>query len=108
MVEPSPEQLKKALTRDRQKELFVQLSKEADDCSASYKWPHSKLFAEKPEGVRLIWEYVNMMLFDLGSEGFLQNYKEEYEGYMRIKEFYSKTTHFHCQKNQLFTFLECF
>ena len=62
---PNRDQLKKDLTRYRQKEIMIQLCNDADNYSSTYEELHSKLFAEQKEGIRLIWEYVNMMYQDL-------------------------------------------
>ena len=65
---------------------MLQLLKEAGYYSASRDSLHSKLFGEKPGGLRLNWEYSNMMLFDFGGDDFLANYKEEFDGFKRLME----------------------
>ena len=57
-----PEQLKRDLSRYRPtKQILKQLLLEGQNYEATDKWLHSKLFAEKSEGLRLIWEYTNMI-----------------------------------------------
>ena len=53
-VDPRQEQLKKDLHRYRFKEVLIQLFEYAENYSASDEWLHSKLFAEKAEGIKLI------------------------------------------------------
>ena len=40
---------------------------------------HSKLFAEQKEGIRVIWEYVNMIYQDFDGKEFLKNSKSQFE-----------------------------
>ena len=49
--------------------------RETGDYSVSHNWLHSKLLGEKPDSLRLILEHTNMMLFDLGGDGFLTEEK---------------------------------
>ena len=42
----------------------------ADNYSSTYDELHSKLFAEQKEGIRLIWEYINMMYQDYEGNDF--------------------------------------
>ena len=69
---------------------MIQLYKYADDYSSSYEELHSKLFGEQKEGIRLIWEYVNMMFQDYDGENFLKNYRSYFENFKRLSEFYGK------------------
>ena len=68
---PGMEQLKKDLARYRQKEVLIHLFKNANNYSESDEELHSKLFGEKQEGVRIIWEYVNIMIQMRGGVDFL-------------------------------------
>ena len=58
----------------------------ADNYSATYEVLHFKLFAEQKEGIRLIWEYVNMMYQDYDGNEFLKNYKSQLETFKRLSE----------------------
>ena len=87
---PNKDQLKKDLARYRQKEIMIQLYKSADDYSSSYEELHSKLFGEQKEGIRLVWEYVNMMFQDYDGENFLKNYASYFENFKRLSTFYGK------------------
>ena len=95
LTSSSHEQLKKDLARYRQKEIMIQLCKAADDYSSTYEELHSKLFGEQQEGIRLIWEYVNMMYLDYDGEEFLSNYKTEFENFKKLSEFYKNLEHCH-------------
>ena len=61
---PNRDQLKKDLACYRKNEIMIQLCNNADNYKSTYKELHSKLFAEQKEGIRLIWEYSNMMYQD--------------------------------------------
>ena len=41
---------------------------EGQNYKATDEWLHSKLFAEKSEGLRLVWEYTNMMFVSITPE----------------------------------------
>ena len=69
---------------------MIQLYKNADNYSSSYKELHSKLFGEQKEGIRLVWEYVNMMFQDYDGENFLKNYASYFENFKRLSTFYGK------------------
>ena len=81
---PNLDQLKKDLARYRQKDIMIQLCKNADNYSSSYEKLHSKLFGEQKEGIRLIWEYINMMFQDYDGKGFLMNYGSHFENFKNI------------------------
>jgi len=66
------------------------LCKDADNYSSTYEELHTKLFAEQKDGIRLIWEYVNMMYLDYDGDEFLQNYKADFENFKKLSEFYKK------------------
>ena len=69
---------------------MIQLCKAADDYSSSYEQLHSKLFGEQQDGIRLIWEYVNMMYLDYDGDEFLSNYRTDFENFKKLSEFYKK------------------
>ena len=87
---PNRDQLKKDLARYRQKEIMIQLCNDADNYSSTYEELHSKLFAEQKEGIRLIWEYVNMMYQDYDGEEFLKIETSQLDNFKRLSEFYGK------------------
>ena len=63
---PGHEQLKRDLQRYRStKQALRQLFIEGQNYTASDDWVHSKLFAEKQDGLRMIWEYTNMMFLSI-------------------------------------------
>ena len=72
---PGHEQLKRDLKRYRStKQVLRQLFIEGQNYAASDEWVHSKLFAEKQDGLRMIWEYTNMMFLPI-TEGNRNRYQ---------------------------------
>ena len=69
------EQLKKDLHRYRLKEVLIQLFSHFDNYDATDKLLQPIFFAEKSEGVRIIWAYIDTMCFDLGGEQPFSKYK---------------------------------
>ena len=69
---------------------MIQLCKHDDNYSSSYEELHSKLFAEQKEGIRLIWEYINMMYQDYDGIEFLKNYETQLKNFKRLSEFDGK------------------
>ena len=66
---PGHEQLRRDLQRYRStKQVLRQLFVEGQNYAASDDWVHSKLFAEKQDGLRMIWEYTNMMFLSITEE----------------------------------------
>ena len=66
---PSIEQLWKELSRYRStKQILNQLFKAGKNYDATDKWLHSKLFAENPESLRIMWEYTIMRFLFLAAE----------------------------------------
>ena len=88
LTNPGQEQLKKDLHRYRFKELLIQLFENAQDYGASDEWLHFKLFAEKSDSLRLIWEYTNMMIFDCGGDNYLNQMPSDSEIFKRLSDFY--------------------
>ena len=63
---PGHEQLKRDLQRYRStKQVLRQLFIEGQNYAASDDWVHSKLFAEKQDGLRMIWDCTNMMFLTI-------------------------------------------
>ena len=88
LTNPGQDQLKKDLHRYRFTEVLIQLFENAQDYSASDEWLHFKLFAEKTESLRLIWEYTNMMILDCGGEEYLSQMPTDNEIFKNLSEFY--------------------
>ena len=66
---PGHEQLKRDLQRYRStKQVLRQLFVEGQNYAASDDWLHSKLFAEKPDGLCMMREYSNMMFLSIPEE----------------------------------------
>ena len=88
---PGNEQLRRDLHRYRStKQVLKQLFIEGQNYEASDEWLHSKLFAEKQEGVRLIWEYTNMMFLSITSEETLNRYAREVAKIAEMNTFHEK------------------
>ena len=95
------EQLKKNLSRYRStKQILKQLFVERFNYAASDAWLHSKLFAEKTKGLRLIWEYTNMMFLSLSSEGSLNRFVRERTKIAELNAFTKNSTHCQFQKRK--------
>ena len=60
------------------------------DYALSDEWLHSKLFAEKTEGLRLIWEYTNMMFLSLSFEESLNRFARERTKITELNAFHEK------------------
>ena len=88
LTNPGQEQLKKDLHRYWFKEVLIQLFEHVQDYGASDEWLHFKLFAEKADSLRLIWEYTNMMILDCGGESYLNQMPTDSETFRRLSEFY--------------------
>ena len=69
---------------------MVKLFKNAEDYSSLYEKLHSTLFGEQADGIRLIWEYTNIMYLDFDNEEFLGHYKAELDGFKGLTELYKK------------------
>ena len=70
---------------DRQKEIRIQLCKDVDNYSSAYHELHAKLFGEQLDGIRMIWEYVNMMYLDYNGNEFLMTYKSEFDNFKNFQ-----------------------
>ena len=64
--------------------MLIQLFEYAENYSASDEWLHSKLFAEKAEGIRLIWEYTNMMLIHCRGDSCMENFPVDNEAFKML------------------------
>ena len=87
---PGSEQLKRNLARYRQKDVLLHLFEHANNFELSDAELHSKLFGEKQEGIRILWEYVNMMIQSLGGQEFLTNYPKDNDTFQVLTNFYER------------------
>ena len=71
---PGDEQLKKSLTRYRQKELLIHLFECANNFDASDEELHSEFFGVNQDNIRIVWEYINVMFMQLRGQEFLVRY----------------------------------
>ena len=62
---------------------------EGQNYAASDEWLHSKLFAEKLDGLRMIWEYTNMMFLSI-SEDTRNRYQRELAKIVELNGFHDK------------------
>ena len=67
---------------------MIQLCQNANNYSSTYEELHSKLFAEQKEGIRLSWEYINMMYQDYEGDEFLKINNSQLDNFRRLTEFY--------------------
>ena len=87
---PGHEQLKRDLQRYRStKQVLRQLFVDGQNYAASDDWLHSKLFAEKPDGLRMMWEYSNMMFLSIPEET-RPRYQRELEKIAELNGFHDK------------------
>ena len=87
---PGDEQLKKNLARYRQKEILIHLFECANNFDASDEELHSEFFGAKQDGIRIVWEYVNMMLMQLGGQEFLSKYPKDNAIFQELTAFYGR------------------
>ena len=87
---PGQEQLKRDLQRYRStKQVLRQLFVEGQNYAASEEWLHSKLFAEKTDGLRMMWEYLNMMFLSIPEET-RPRFQRELEKIAELNGFHDK------------------
>jgi len=87
---PGHEQLKRDLQRYRSTyQVLRQLFVEGQNYAASDEWLHSKLFAEKTDGLRMMWEYTNMMFLSIPEET-RPRYQRELEKIVELNGFHDK------------------
>ena len=87
---PGDEQLKKNLARYRQKEILIHLFECANNFDASDEELHSEFFGTKQDGIRIVWEYINMMLMQLGGQEFLSKYPKDNAIFQELTAFYGR------------------
>ena len=87
---PGQEQLKRNLARYRQKDVLIHLFEHANNFDASDEELHSKLFGEKQDGIRIAWEYINMMIQNLGGQEFLISYPKDNDMFQKLTDFYDR------------------
>ena len=57
---------------------------------ASDEWLHAKPFAEKPDGLKLIWEYTNMIFLSISSEDALKRFARGKTKNAQLNAFHDK------------------
>jgi hypothetical protein len=85
---PGDEQLKKNLARYRQKEILIHLLECANNFDASDEELHSEFFGVNQDGIRIVWEYINMMFMQLGGQEFLVRYPKDNTTFQELTNFY--------------------
>ena len=87
---PGEEQLKKNLARYKQKDILIHLFQCANNFDASNEELHSEFFGAKQNVIRIVWEYINMMLMQLGGQEFLVRYPKDNATFQELTNFYEK------------------
>ena len=87
---PGDEQLKKNLARYRQKEILIHLFECANNFDASDEELHSEFFGVNQDGIRIVWEYINMMFMQLGGQEFLVRYPKDNATFQELTNFYER------------------
>ena len=88
---PGHEQLQRDLQRYRStKQVLKQMFIDGQNYAASDEWLHSKLFAENSEGVRLMWEYTNMIFLSITSEESRNRFSREISKIEDLNKFHDK------------------
>ena len=88
---PGHDQLKRDLQRYRStKQVLKQLFIEGQNYAASDEWLHAKLFAEKQDGLRLMWEYTNMMFLSISSDDAIRRFAREIAKIAELNAFHEK------------------
>ena len=85
---PGEEQLKKNLARYRQKDILIHLLDCANNFDASDEELHSEFFGVNQDGIRIVWEYINMMFMQLGGQEFLVRYAKDNAIFQELTNFY--------------------
>ena len=87
---PGEEQLKKNLARYRQKDILIHLLGCANNFDASDEELHSEFFGVNQDGIRIVWEYINMMFMQLGGQEFLVRYPKDNTIFQELTNFYEQ------------------
>ena len=97
---PGDEQLKKNLARYRQKEILIHLFECANNFDASDEELHSEFFGAKQDGVRIVWEYINMMAHAFGRSRIFIKISKRQRYFSRVNSVLWKTriTPHHCRE----------
>ena len=90
---PGEEQLKKNLARYRQKDILIHLFECANNFDASDEELHSEFFGVKQDGIRIVWEYINMMIMQLGGQEFLVRYPKDNATFQELTNFMRNMDH---------------
>ena len=87
---PGQEQLKRNLARYRQKDVLVHLFDNANNFELSDEELHSRRFGDKQDGIRIMWEYIIMMIQFLGGAEFLISYPKDNDTFQVLTNFYER------------------
>ena len=87
---PGQEKLKGNVARYRQKDVLILLFENANNFDWSDQELHSKLFCKKQDGIRITWEYINMMVQYLGGQEFLISYPKDNDTLQKLTDFYDR------------------
>ena len=68
-------------------EILIHLFDNANNFDASDEELHSKLFGEKQDGIRITWEYINMMIQQLGGAEFLIGFPKDNDTFQKWLDF---------------------
>ena len=72
------------------KDVLVHLFENANNFELSDAELHSKLFGDKQDGIRIMWEYINMMIQFLRGAEFLIGYPKDNNTFQVLTNFYDK------------------
>jgi len=84
---PGLDQLKRNLARYRQKDVLIHLFDNANNFELLDEELHSKLFGDKQDGIRITWEYMNIMIQYLGGAEFLITCPKDNDTFQKLTDF---------------------
>ena len=87
---PGQEQWKRNLAKYRRKEILIHLFDNANNFDSSEEELHFKLFGEKHDGIRITWEYMNMMIQQLGGAEFVIEFLKDNDTFQKLMDFYER------------------
>ena len=79
--------MKRNLARNRQKDIYIHLIDNANNFDSLDEELHSKVFGKKQDGIRITWEYIHMMIQQLGGQEFLPRYPKDNVTFQELKDF---------------------
>ena len=62
----------------------------ANNFDASDEKVHSMFFGTKQDGIRITWEYINMMIMQVGGQDFLIRYPKDNDTFQELTNFYDR------------------